>query len=386
MQKRQTLSYSISSDTVFTSPQIDDFVCDAKNGPNPLAFKILEVHGAKTAVVYFRIETWIGGNPANGDPRNDNLVLANRWSARTQDAGDWKCNIVTSGRMRLRADVLNSVFPNNPTPDIFRQAVLPLPVPDGFYRRMPDVTVTADGLELVWSVVDEQRVLNLGPSSNGGAITRLKGQYTNGSYVDVKDMKSVLGKAWHAIVGGTVGALAGPVGAVTGAIVGYTWNFVPTIQNSFQFRAYGAPGANRLTMLRQLLNLALDRFGPQNVNFFGVKGGPVLVSLYATSSADVDELWVESAASSSAPGKRAQSRRLRDALQPEQRRGGQSKYQGGRSVDRQRPRANPNPPGPGTAKGTWVGTLLMQALQGVYAVPPVNAPSETSQDLGQNFR
>ena len=121
----------------------------------------------------------------------------------------------------------------------------------------------------------------------------MKGQYTNGSYVDVKDMKSVLGKAWHAIVGGTVGALAGPVGAVTGAIVGYTWNFVPTIQNSFQFRAYGAPGANRLTMLRQLLNLALDRFGPQNVNFFGVKGGPVLVSLYATSSADVDELWVE---------------------------------------------------------------------------------------------
>ena len=50
------------------------------------------------------------------------------------------------------------------------------------------------------------------------------------------------------------------------------------------------------------------------------------------------------------------------------------------------PAPNPNPPGPGTAKGTWVGTLLMQALQGAYAVPPVNAPSETSQDLGQNFR
>src|SRR5262249_13744541 len=56
------------------SPGGNMLPCDAKNGPIPIAFRVMEITGFKTAIVYFEVETWVRLCPAG-----TKAVLSHRW-------------------------------------------------------------------------------------------------------------------------------------------------------------------------------------------------------------------------------------------------------------------------------------------------------------------
>jgi hypothetical protein len=303
---------------------------------------------------------------------------------------DWKTTITTRGRMRLRGDLLELAASNAAIPDaadIFRRAVLPLPVPFGFKRD--DVTILAreDGNELMWSCTDNEKVLNL---RSNAILTRIKGQYSSGSDIDFKDVKSAIRGAaqpnWAgAIAASAASFLAGPAfGFPIGAAASHVVNMVPNVKNAFQFRAYGAPGADRGLMLTALLNLALDRFSPQGnflANFGKAGAGPILVSLYATASADTDDLWVELRGEILGVPQRFQGvawnlQQFTNVMNLSNDVKDIAGYGTGSGTTWSGdPASNPNPPKDGTSRGRYVGTLLEQKLKGDFAAPPSNAPS-----------
>ncbi len=376
---RQLLTYRIGRDLVVSSPRVGA-VCDAKNGPFPLACRILEVSGVKSAVIYFRIETWTGGDASALN--NQTFVLSNRWNVAAHVDEDWKTTLTTHGRMRVRTDALQTLNP--PSPDIFRKAVLPLPVMDGFKRDQVDVIAKEDGTELDWTCVDVQKSLNLPLGAQLG-LTRIEGSYTTGSEVNYKDMKDVA----KLVMAAAQTDLTNPLN-----LIPILFNLVPSVKNSFHIRVYGPPstgqfqaqGGQRAQLLGIGVLTALDRFAPQVGNGgFGQFGDPFtggLVSLYATY--DVAEMLVEIRGEILGT--------VGAAFNPT---AFQNRVNAGDDINgpalfpilgfKGQAAANPNPPNDGTSKGVFVGTLLEQTLRGALIPPVSNSPSVLSADVGQNF-
>ncbi|HVS36539.1 MAG TPA: hypothetical protein VMS17_13325 [Gemmataceae bacterium] len=375
MQKRQTLKWSLGPDAVITSPQDPTFACDAKLGPNPLALRVLEVYGAKTCLIYFRIETYVGGNAI--DPKQNSIVLSNRWTAQASVDDDWRTTLRFSGRMRLRTDMLNqgagiaglgTLAGNVFSPDAFRAAVLP-PAQAGFKRGSVNVQVVPDGTELEWDCIDEQVFLNLG--ANPGC-TRVEGNVTAGAdvgYKDFKDMVKIGGSVVQSVMGGD--------------IMTALWNifqsFFPAVRKTFQLRVYGAPQADRVGLFQIGLAIIADRFGLATPPGLGgvISGG--LVSLYLTTPINKGCIELRGAVlgtlsnlgNSFDPANFDKIMKIGDFTN--------SNNPLGWSYST--PGANPNPPNDNGAKGVFIGTMLEQALMGNFQLPPNNQPAVGAFDL-----
>ena len=370
MNPRQKLVYRIGPDVVVSSP-LDGAVCDAKNGPKPLACRIIEVKGTKTAIIYFRIETWTGGpsNVLDDCP----TVLSNRWSTEAEVDDNWVTRITTRGRMRVRTDAMQTDDPASP--DIFRSACLPLPVPDGFKRGPINVAAKEDGTELMWSCVDQQQSLNLINGAQLGVCT-IEGHYTTGSEVPYKDMKSLFT------------SLMNPL------------NLIPSIRNSFYIKLTGPPprtveaggsGHARQDLLKVGIAVICDRFMPILTNGFQFNNGPQiilkggLVSLYATIS--IQDVAVELRGEVfGGPGQTYNPSdfgayvNMKDDMTGAAGAGLYANILNFKGATG----ANPNPPQGNTSRGYFIGALLEQALKGQYDLPASNAPSvgSTNVDAG----
>lgn len=165
---RQRLTITIGGVVVLQSPLPVDGVAgafhtqDGRTGPNPIAFNVIEIMGIKTCLAYFEIETWIP-NPC---PGTLTAVLGHRWKMSHEYDEFMYCTRHIEGRAVFRGDLMAQRGIN---PDFFRDFLMH-PIPPRFKRRVPQVELSEDGLELRYHVIDEQQPINLksqDPADNG---------------------------------------------------------------------------------------------------------------------------------------------------------------------------------------------------------------------------
>ncbi len=140
---------------------------DAKVGPHPINLSIVEIHGAKTIVCNYEIETWL-----NECDTFDGAVLANRWQM-TEELDERFLSVRTvSGTAYFRQDVMAAT---NTTPDDYRNALV-VPTPDtGFKRTSIRISVDENNCAVRYEAVDEEQVMNIIP---GKGIVAIKGYQT----------------------------------------------------------------------------------------------------------------------------------------------------------------------------------------------------------------
>jgi hypothetical protein len=391
---RQQLIVTIGSDVVVRSPQYSTngvpAKCDAKNGPLPTGAPIvLEVQGTKSAVVLFRIETWIGGQYQDGS--DENCVLSNRWEVSSEVDDVWLTRLTTHGVMHLRTDILQS-FETPPSADIFRTSCLP-PVPSGFFRERIHIRESADNSTLEWWCIDQERMLNLG--SNCPAMT-VEGQCTTGSELPFKtvgEFVRLIGQVPSAVSGATIiGAeMGGPIGAAFGAAIGAavaSLSFMPSVRAEFQIRCKGNKQSNRYALAALALSIAMDRFkffgGIIGLGGFldpGSANAPFLVSCYCTQSIESKTVEVRG---SFLQGVLATANAFVDptdfgALMNMQ---DQIVMTSGIASNSG---LNPAPPNANASRGTFIGPMLATALQKAFALPTNNALSYLTQATDVTF-
>lgn len=192
---RQQLYVWIANDLVFDVPGQATWVnqatgeyvtgrstCDPAGGPFPEEVRVLEIHGDKTAIVYFRIRFYVTDC--------NNWVLSNRWRMTSQMDEQFVTTRVTEGRAILRIDYL---WDAEITADQFRASFI-VPVPDGFVRKKVDVVATEDGKEVHYVAVDHQVQRNLGSVSDFGTswAVKVEGNATAGVDWPINQIRAAL--------------------------------------------------------------------------------------------------------------------------------------------------------------------------------------------------
>jgi hypothetical protein len=172
---RRQLRVTVGNTVVLESPGKRpggdrNFTVDAKNGPQPLGFQVLEVRSEKTFVLYYEIETWVNlcCSPA---------LLSHRWEMTHEISELFMTRRTIVGSAVFRSDFLRD-YPQQPVryPDDFRQRLFH-PVEDGFQRKTVKVVMASDSLSAEYVIVDEQQWLNLGLNS---PIARIEAEWKRG--------------------------------------------------------------------------------------------------------------------------------------------------------------------------------------------------------------
>ncbi len=137
------------------------FNTDCKNGPKPIDLKCVSMHGTKSIICRYQIETWLqeAGGPLDTYPF-DGAMLSNRWTAQHEVDDQFMTTKTVTGVATFRRDFLDQ---ENLVVDDFRNR-LRHPIPDNFKRFGITAAVRPDGLTVDYSFVDEERVLNLLPT------------------------------------------------------------------------------------------------------------------------------------------------------------------------------------------------------------------------------
>jgi hypothetical protein len=188
LQPQQQLNFFVGSVAVVTSPPATNLgapAYDCRNGPKPIHAVVKELHGAKTAIVHYRIETWI--NECRICP---NPLLGNRWSMEHDIDDLFYTTRTITGTATFRSDLMqlfSVVQGQQILPDEWRNQ-LAIPCPDTFRRTSVNVKARSDGLTLDYVVVDEEQTLNLGYSS---AVQKVKGTYHQWKHVN-----SLINPSW----------------------------------------------------------------------------------------------------------------------------------------------------------------------------------------------
>lgn len=125
----------------------DGAICDAANGPHPLAVDVVEATGdGATLGIYFQISTKIPPCPAG----SDRLVLSHRWEmSHTHDDNFYLTRVI-------KGDIIfNSamIAKHGIRPDLVRNQFIH-PIPLGFRRGGPQITQSADGLTIGYTIAD----------------------------------------------------------------------------------------------------------------------------------------------------------------------------------------------------------------------------------------
>jgi len=141
LQPRQRFIYGLS-DT--GAPLLDIGGPDIAGGPFPEAFDIVEVEGANAVIMTFRITAH-----SSDCPDDDKEFLSNRFEVTSSYNQDFFATRTTTGKLVMKGD-------RDPQPDEFRNVVMPL-LPKSFRRKSMDFKVSSNGLELGYTIVDEEK-------------------------------------------------------------------------------------------------------------------------------------------------------------------------------------------------------------------------------------
>lgn len=139
--------------------------CDARGGPNPLYVDVTSIHGAKTMLATFAVETWLADNRVGNDlnPNEQSALIAHRWEQRNDLDEHYYSTRTTSGRAVFRADWL---YTFDETSGYLRQedlkpqdylAYLNHPLPLNYRRDHVSTRVSSDGLTLDYTITDVEQ-------------------------------------------------------------------------------------------------------------------------------------------------------------------------------------------------------------------------------------
>ena len=134
------------------------FSVDAANGPFPLACDVVSVKGEGLSVgVLFQIRTVLPPCAA------DRFVLAHRWEMSHGHDADHYLTRTIKGQVVFHSGVrdLLGLRPD----DVRNQFIHPIPV--GFQRQVPVVTMSSDGLTLSYVVTDTNPKIVFSPGDSG---------------------------------------------------------------------------------------------------------------------------------------------------------------------------------------------------------------------------
>ncbi len=116
---------------------------DPAGGPFPKSFDILEIHGANAAIANFRIEAH-----ATDGCGDDDDILSNRFTVTNVYDQDLYATRTVTGKLVLRGK-------KDVNPDDFRNVVMP-ELPHEFRRKSMSFAVSSSGLELGYTIVDQE--------------------------------------------------------------------------------------------------------------------------------------------------------------------------------------------------------------------------------------
>lgn len=157
--------------------------CDARMGPQPLSFEHAEIHGTKTAVAVWRVETWIRDSNSTAD----SPLISHRWEVSQGYDQEYLQTRTINGRAVFRADRLYRLAADGGSlelavsPDYFR-TLLFHPLASATCRRdIREVTVESNGLAVRYSLVDTEQIATIPTRER---VTRIKGWWKSGISLD----------------------------------------------------------------------------------------------------------------------------------------------------------------------------------------------------------
>ena len=181
-RKRLTLTDDLSTasapvGTILISPsEVPDspgtfFSCDAKGGPYPkLAPTIVEMHGAKTWLVHYQVETFI--NEMNASTALPKVVLGHRWQMTEDVDEDYYATRTVTGEVVFNMAMLVNLGTH---PDDYRRDFFH-PIPNMFKRDAIKVTASSDGTRIYYSFIDRQKPIQIADQR----CTRIEAIFTKG--------------------------------------------------------------------------------------------------------------------------------------------------------------------------------------------------------------
>lgn len=186
MQPRKTLTYvdeaAQGGVTVLTCPAAG-FECDAKGGPYPRDCRILQIAGSRTWAVLYVLEAFTNEATAQ-EQANRNVILSHRWDVSADYDEDQFATRVVRGVAVFNLAQLKKL---GRVPDEFRRDLFH-PVPTNFKRTAVNVQPSSDGTTIYYTVVDTEQPINL----NVADATRFEAYHTSFS-----NRPSIIDASWR---------------------------------------------------------------------------------------------------------------------------------------------------------------------------------------------
>jgi hypothetical protein len=262
----------IGNDLVIESPERfsdgTELSCDPANGPVTDA-RVMQIVNDTSAFVRFKVVTCISDS--------DHFILSNVWSMTDDvDAVGYTTRTVR-GRAVFRADYLR-LF--GLTPDNFRQYLF-VPTCPTMRRAKIYAEVSEDNCTLDYAVVDHETTYGTGGNAR---VLQIEGTATAGCHIAIKDMKqaaNILIPAAYEFATGKTGLLD---------VAKLVWNAgVPNSMCSALVRVTGQKGADPRQLAAVAMLAAAAKFGKN-----WLLGVTVIVGAYLTVPlGSEDEPWVE---------------------------------------------------------------------------------------------
>lgn len=159
--------------------------CDARGGPHPLYVDVVSIHGTRTMLATFAIETWLVDSsaleliPREGQPNKAEFsaLISHRWEQSNDLDENYFSTRITTGRAVFRADYL---YEFDDVTGGLRQierkpadyvASLNHPLPLNYRRESVRTSVSSDGLSLTYTIVDREQASTIGPQKMVSSIT-----------------------------------------------------------------------------------------------------------------------------------------------------------------------------------------------------------------------
>lgn len=139
------------------------FKLDATGGPTCNVMQVIPVGGNASMCLRLHFETHLAASGPGGP-----VLLSNRWTFTTTAENDFAVHQI-SGEARFRADLLDA---RGMSADMFRKEIL-FPIPLGFRREKPTVTLMPSGDAVQYNLIDRQMPLHF-PGGAPAALTRIE--------------------------------------------------------------------------------------------------------------------------------------------------------------------------------------------------------------------
>lgn len=222
------------STTILRSPLtrpdgVTSYVCDANNGPTPLALDVVAVIGDKTMIVEYSIETWVN------ECTTARPLLSHRWHSRADLDSQFFTTRTISGEAYFRSDAMYGAGGPPVYADDYRGSLAGAHlVPRNFQRTDVITEVASDGLSLKYTIIDKQKKLTIDQASFN-RIANIEATFHQGHD---------RGNAWRAVRrvwGGWAAGLAGGLAAAMPGAMAAFGAMNPEMRTTLTIDVWGTP-------------------------------------------------------------------------------------------------------------------------------------------------